>query len=288
MKQEIKKYKFEGESLIEFEIKNISDIYNFNKEILTKPHRAEFYQIIWIQKGSPSHSVDFKSIRLTENSILFVPKDCISFFDQANSYDGKIILFTDDFWGTEFKNVNFLQSSILYNSLHEISPIHTDNSSSELFDIINGMQTEFNRVTDQAQPIILGNLLYNFLLLAERVKRNQGFKELKPSADLDYLILFKDLLEKNFKVNKSVSKYASALTISKKRLNKATSSVLDKTPKQLIDERILLEAKRLLAHSNSTVKEISFMLGYDEPTNFFKYFRKHTNVTPSDFRERYL
>jgi len=71
-------------------------------------------------------------------------------------------------------------------------------------------------------------------------------------------------------------------------LNKATSQILDKTPKQLIDERILLEAKRLLVHSNSTIKEIAFILGYEEPTNFIKYFRKHTQNTPSDFREQYL
>jgi AraC family transcriptional activator of pobA len=288
LKEEIKKYKFKEGLPIEFEIKNISDIYNFNKEILTKPHRAEFYQIIWIQKGSPIHYIDFKSIELKKNSILFVPKDCVSFFDNSHDYDGKIFLFTDSFFGNDFNNVQFLQNTILYNNLYEISLIKINEKVVELFNVIEAMQTELATLNDLAQPIILRNLLHNFLLLAERTKPIQGFKEIKLSANLDYLMLFKDLLEKNFRSNKSVSKYASDLSISEKRLNKATSQILDKTPKQLIDERILLEAKRLLVHSNSTIKEIAFILGYEEPTNFIKYFRKHTQNTPSDFREQYL
>ena len=96
------------------------------------------------------------------------------------------------------------------------------------------------------------------------------------------------MLERNYKTDKSVNKYASDLSISEKRLNKATSNILDKSPKELIDERVLLEAKRLLAYSNTTIKEIAFGLGFEEPTNFIKYFKKHIEQTPSEFREKHL
>ncbi|WP_459640649.1 helix-turn-helix domain-containing protein [Flavobacterium sp. CGRL2] len=61
--------------------------------------------------------------------------------------------------------------------------------------------------------------------------------------------------------------------------------MLGKTPKEIIDDRVMLEAKRLLAHTNENVKEISYELGFEEPTNFIKYFRKHSNSTPVEFRE---
>lgn len=287
MKSEIKKYKFKHGLPIEFEIIKISDLYNQHRSILTVPHRAEFYHIIWIQKGSARHFVDFKPIETPENSILFVPKDCVNLFDTSGDYDGKIILFTDSFFGSELRNVQFLQSTILYNDFHEISKIIIGEDCSEFYSLIKAMEAELLVPNDKAQPVILRNLLHNFLLISERVKREQGYQEVKQSADHDYFILFKDLLERNYKTIKSVSKYASDLSISEKRLNKATSQVLDKTPKQLIDERVLLEAKRLLAHSNATVKEIAFDLGFEEPTNFIKYFRKHTEQTPSEFREAY-
>jgi len=63
---------------------------------------------------------------------------------------------------------------------------------------------------------------------------------------------------------------------------------MGKTPKQLIDERILLEAKRLLVHSNDPGKIIGLSLGFDEPTNFNKFFKKHTGKTPSEFRASYV
>lgn len=115
----------------------------------------------------------------------------------------------------------------------------------------------------------------------------QGFEELKFSTNLDYLVLFKDVLEENFRKEKSVKKYASELSISEKYLHKASTTLLDKTPKQIIDERILLEAKRLLVHSNESIKEVAYELGYEEPTNFIKYFRKHTHFTTSEFREQF-
>jgi AraC family transcriptional activator of pobA len=125
-------------------------------------------------------------------------------------------------------------------------------------------------------------------LLADREKRKHGFSEVKKGADLDYTLLFKDLLEKSFTGLKNVSAYAQKLHVSEKRLGQATYKVLGKTPKELINARILLEAKRLLVHGNQSIKEIGFQLGFEEPTNFIKYFRKHTNKTPVRFRESYL
>ncbi len=93
MKSEIKKYKFKHGLPIEFELIKISDLYNQHKRILTTPHRAEFYHMIWIQKGSAKHFVDFKPIELKENTILFVPKDSVNFFDTCGDYDGKNSLY---------------------------------------------------------------------------------------------------------------------------------------------------------------------------------------------------
>ena len=73
--------------------------------------------------------------------------------------------------------------------------------------------------------------------------------------------------------------YASNLGITEKRLNIATSKILGKTVKQFIDERVMLEAKRLLIHSTESIKIIGYSLGFEEPTNFIKYFKNHYNGT---------
>ncbi len=208
-------------------------------------------------------------------------------FDSDGSYQGKVILFTDRFFCKNNQDMQFLHSSMLFSDLYGIAKIKVNPQVSDLRVCRNMMETEYLRSADSEQYHILHNLLHVLLLQAEREMHKQGFKELKSSTNLDYLVLFKDILEENFRKEKSVKKYASELCISEKQLHKATTTLVDKNPKQIIDERILLEAKRLLVHSNQSIKEVAYELGYEEPTNFIKYFRKHTNFTPSEFREQF-
>lgn len=287
MKQSIEKYKFKEGLNHEFEIIDLEKSFSEHKDVMTVPHRAQFYHILFLEKASGYHYIDFKPVKLEDSSIIFMPENCVNKFDENGSYKGYAIVFTNNFFCKNNQDIQFLRSSILFSDLYDIAKIKVNCVSSELNMIFNLMQTEFIKEPDSVQYYILHNLLHVFLLQSERELKKQGFEELKPSVNLDYLILFKDLLEQNFRLEKSVNKYASELSISEKQLHKATTALLDKTPKQLIDERVLLEAKRLLSHTNESIKEIAYELGYDEPTNFIKYFRKHTNTTPSEFREQY-
>jgi AraC-like DNA-binding protein len=105
---------------------------------------------------------------------------------------------------------------------------------------------------------------------------------------MQYLAVFRQLLGKNFKERKPVSSYAKDMNITEKRLAQATLHTVGKTPKQLINERLILEAKRLLIHTQQTAKEVGYSLGFEEPTNFIKYFRKHAHCTPIQFKENNL
>ena len=100
------------------------------------------------------------------------------------------------------------------------------------------------------------------------------------------ILSFRRLLDVHFQQHKQVKFYCEALGLSEKRLNQTTSTVLGKTPKQVIDEYTVLEGKRLLAHSHLSVKEVAFKMGFEEPTNFAKHFRKHTGQSPQLFRTR--
>lgn len=287
MKDIIKKYSFKNSANLGFEVLELSERVRAKREMMANPHRAQFYHVIWIENGHGTHFVDFKPIPVKNNTLLFVPSNSVNMYDANGEYHGKAILFTDRFFCKSKQDIQFLRTTQLYSDLYETAKIQIDPETSDLKFFLNAMKTEFLREPDNFQFNILHNMLHVFLSKAEREMNNQGFIKLKPSIELDCLIEFKDLLEENFRKNKLVSNYASELNISEKQLHKATTTLLDKTPKQIIDERIILEAKRLLAHSNQSVKEISYDLGYNEPTNFVKYFKKHTNLTPVEFREQF-
>jgi AraC family transcriptional activator of pobA len=286
MTTDIIKYDFKTGLPQEFEIVDIAKLYKEFKGTLTTTHRTDFYHIIWFQQGSPTHLVDFKPIKIKSNTLLFLNKDIVQRFDDKSKFGGKAILFTDSFFCKTEADHKFLRNSILFNDLFSVSQIQAQKQSKLFSDLLQQMTDELQGIKDNSQADILQNLLHNFLLHSERERRKQNFTEIKKGADLDYVMLFKDLLETDYKNQKQVNYYAKQIIITEKRLNQATTKILGKSPKELIDDRVLLEAKRILAHTTESVKEIAYHLGFEEPTNFIKYFKKHSTLTPSEFREK--
>lgn len=284
MKTEIKKYNFKTGLSQEFEIVDLAKLYQEFEETLTTTHRVGFYHIIWFQKGSPTHLVDFNPIKISPNTLLFLNKDTVQRFDNKTKFGGKAILFTDIFFCKTEHDHRFLKNSILFNDLFSVSQVQIDGQSNLFTELLQQMTDELQETKDNSQADILQNLLHNFLLYSEREKHKQNFTKIKKGADLDYVMLFKDLLETNYKNQRQVNYYAKQIIITEKRLNQITSKVLGKSPKEIIDDRVLLEAKRILAHTAQSVKEIAYHLGFEEPTNFIKYFKKHSGFTPIEFR----
>lgn len=100
----------------------------------------------------------------------------------------------------------------------------------------------------------------------------------------DLLVRFDELVDHQFTQLRLVKRYADQLNITERRLQQLTLAATGKTPKQLIDARVVLEAKRLLKHTDESVKAIGFALGFEEPTNFIRFFRQNAKQTPAEFR----
>jgi len=286
--EKIQKYDFKEGLPQEFEIIDFAMLFNKFSEGIKKPHRTEFYQILWFHKGCPTHLVDFNPIKIKPNSLLFINKNSVQLFDIKTKFSGKAILFTDSFFCKTEADTTFLKSSILFNDLLSISQVNIPKTSSIFAAIFQQLETELQNSKDNYQSDIIRNDLQNLLLHSERERRNQNFIEFKKDTDLDYVLILKDLLDNNFIKHKKVSFYCQKMHLTSKKLNQITTKIFGKTPKNIIDDRVLLESKRLLAHTNESIKEIAFSLGFEEPTNFIKYFKKHTDSTPVEFRAKFI
>lgn len=285
MTKEIQNYKFKSGLKHEFEILNIKDLYTKCGEIMTISHRTDFYQILWFRKGNLTHLVDFEPVKIETDTILFMNKNIVQKFDNKGDYDGFVLLFTKNFFCRTQEDIKFLKNSILFNDFLSIPKIDISHSSEKFSQIFDLLHSEFISDNQNDNSLILQGLLRTLMLYSERERRNQGFQEVKRDIHFDYVVAFKDNLEENFKREKIVKNYARQLHITPKKLNQSTKKVLGKSPKQIIDERIILEAKRLIAHTNESIKEIGFTLGFDEPTNFIKFFKNQQDITPFEFRE---
>ncbi len=287
MTTDIIKHEFKEGLPHEFEIADLGQLYREFPEILTAVFRTGFYHIIWFTKGSPDFLVDFKPVTITPNTVLFLGKDTVQRFGENRDFEAKAILFTDTFFCKTEVDATFLRSSMLFSDLLSVAKIQLNENASQFTDLLQLMQNETEQEKDVSQDPILKNLLHSFLLLSERERRKQSFIEIKKGIELDHVLRFKDLLDANYRSLKKVSEYTDRLSITERQLNHATAKILDRSPKQMINERVMLEAKRLLVNTHDSVKEIGFKLGFEEPTNFTKYFRKHTEVSPVEFRDQY-
>lgn len=289
MSKEIKKYTFSKPSTVQIEVVPLSTLTTESRPHLVNPHRTTFYHIFLFKNCQPSHLVDFKPIQVKPYSLLFIDRERVHQFDQLLNYDGEVVIFTDDFFCQSEEDIKFLKGSTLFNDLQDNCLLTLDKYPfQKLQNISQEINEELQQFDQQTSPTILKNWLQNFLIVAEREKRKNNTYQSEKNIDFEYTTLFKDLLEKHYKTKRKVGFYAQELAISERRLGQATNMFLGKLPKEIINERITLEAKRLLVYGNYSIKEIAYDLGFEEPTNFIKYFKKQTAQTPLDFRAQQL
>lgn len=288
MSQKIEKYDFKIGLPQEIEIVDTNKLYAISPEKLTSLHRTGFYMIIWFRKGGNTHFVDFKPVKIKEDTLLFLNKDMVHRFDKNGNFEAKALLFTENFFCKNDEHSKFLRKSSLFNDFFSVSQIAVQASKTPFSEVFQQIEKELQRDKDGVQSDILRNLLYNVLLYATREIENTAILNTKKDIDFEVFLRFKDLLDHHFKQQKKVSDYTTALGVTEKKLNQITTKITDKSPKKIIDERTMLEAKRLLAYTHDSVKEIGYFLGFDEPTNFIKFFKKHDQNTPLEFREQTL
>lgn len=286
MKQSIKKYYFKSGLSQEVELIDIAELYKNARSIVTAPHRVGFYTLFFIESGYGHHFIDFNQVELLPNCVYFFHKDVVQQFGENCALKGKAILFTDAFFAETSQDTKFLNTTLLFNSIVETSRVKDPERINLFLTTYLLMEEELKNDKDISQKLILKNLLQNFLLVAEREIKSTNINTLN-CIDLDYIVLFKNQLENDFAEQRSVSFYTHKIGLTEKRLNQATKKILGKTIKEVIDERIILEAKRLLINTSESVKEIGFLLGFKEPTYFIQYFKKHSGITPIEFREKY-
>ncbi len=244
------------------------------------PHRISFFALLVVTKGTGKHYIDLKEYNLEKGSVLKIAKGQVHAFQKNANYEGYLMVFTEDFVLNYFSKSSIKLISHLYN-YHLISPITNNLIGNESF--INQLKTEIETQHTFAQNNIIAALLDLYLLKLERfTNKNQIEKSI--SANHDTFINFKNLVEQDFKTTRNVKDYANKMYISTKTLNSVVKEFTLNTAKIFIDNFVILEVKRDIISTNKSIKEIAFDKGFDEVTNFTKFFKKNTNTTPKEFR----
>ncbi|RZJ84306.1 MAG: AraC family transcriptional regulator [Chryseobacterium sp.] len=242
-------------------------------------HSHDYYILSFLYEGSLAHLSDFQDEQVYAPAVLMLDIDQVHTHPDMSNCRMVSIAFSTGFLADQ--NQRFLEK------INKVFARPFINISSEALDqldeIIKIITTESSRKNrhDELIKALLNVLIVQCSKLSEIYPATQDNKNLIYNG-------FRKLLKENFNRQHQLKFYADRLNISSSILTKCVKSSTYKTPKQLIDQHLLLEAKRLLYWSNVPVKEIAWQLGFETDSYFNRFFKKHTGKTPKEFHRAHL
>ena len=260
---------------------------NKRKDINHSPfesHLVEFYLIILIENGNGLHRIDFKDYQFKKGTLLTIRKDQIQQFYKNDDVKGRILLFTDEFLISYLEKLEALKALQLFNEVLGEPKIQlAKNDFLQTLNLIERIEKEYFNINDEYSLGIIRSELHILIAKLFRIKSQRN--ELVSSRKyLSEFIDFQNLVENSAAQHKQVKYYAQLMGVSSKTLNTITRTIVNKSAKEFVDEICTKQIKRLLINTEQSVKEIAYAMGFEETTNFYKYFKRQTEITPEQFR----
>ena len=265
--------------------------YTLNSDSIFKENIIElkdFIKIVYLKKGSEI-ILDFNTHQCKTNSLFFISPSQFYQFPANKLIEGVILYFNRDFYCVEIHDKEVSCDGILYNNIFNVAQLTLPSDEVISFEnILVEIENEFAN-EDSGLEEMLRLLLKKLIIKSTRLYKKQNHLQPDNIAkdNLDFLRKYSALVEKEYFRKHSVSDYAEMLNITPKNLHKKIKIISDKTPNELIKNRLLLEAKRYLVHSELSSKEIAYKLGYEDEAYFTRFFNKHEGSTPIQFRKLY-
>ncbi|GAA0480559.1 AraC family transcriptional regulator [Streptomyces olivaceiscleroticus] len=248
---------------------------------LAVPHRPGFHHLLALDAGHLTHTVDFRPYTLRTGDWLWVRPGQVQHFGDLSAAEGVLVLFEsgflapataaaarlEDWYGPAVRRPDEAAGAAARAALDHL---HHE------FGALCGLPLE-------AHLDVLRHLLSVLVLRAAHLVRDPADDAADCAATATFL-RFRDAVERDFAASRRVADYARALGYSPRTLSRATEAAAGIGAKEFIDRRVVLEAKRLLAHGDLPAARIARRLGFEDATNFSKYFLHRTGSTPIAFR----
>jgi len=293
MRDQIKRIRYDPPASHRLDIEVLA-LSEFKKRVtpdhLHTPQRVEFHLILFFTAGHCTHMVDFESHACAAGSVLVLRPGQVQRFDTRQSdWQGWMVLFRPEllYVGTSPSRRDD------QDTLHQLEEMPTHqwlpaNLAQAATEAIQRMALDIGGIAGGTRLHPLLRLQLLVLLTRLHLARPTNAVQMSGSArELQRFRRFRLSVEQDFRRWHHVSDYASQLGCSEKSLSRTTLAVVGSTAKQFLVQRIVLEAKRLLVHTSLPVASVADDLGFDEATNFVKFFRREVGDSPARFRDAY-
>jgi len=251
---------------------------------LTHPHRHDHFALFFVTGGQGGHLIDFQDYELKAGRVFLIAPGQVHAWRKFKGVKGFVLLFTKEFF-TLTLQYKEMRAYLFFNNVYKHAYLDVDRETgNHLKDLLTAIENEYLHTRAYSQNIIRSYINIILFELTGIYERSIPLSAGHHTIDVK-LREFENLIEKNFKKYHLVADYAAILHITPNYLNAICSRSKGKAAGEVIRERIILEAKRLLTHSDKTITQIAYDLGFEDNSYFGRFFRKYCGLTPAGFRE---
>ncbi|MGW0876132.1 AraC family transcriptional regulator [Streptomyces sp. NPDC002740] len=265
-----------------FEIIDLATLHERRRGRRRRPdlvHRVDFHTLTLITEGSGEHAIDFVTYPCRPGTLLWVRPGQVQSFVRPGTAEGTHLLFAPAF-PPHTSSADRLVNEWYGPACRQLGASPT---YAVLSTLLGQLRAEYDQPEQAVSAEILQLLLATALLQIDRLPHPDSGAD--PHAGGEVYARFRAELERHYATTRRAADYAHRLGYTVKTLTRACTAATGQPVKHVIDGRVALEARRLLAHTDEPVATIARRLGFPEPTNFGKFFTRHAGVTPGTFRQ---
>jgi AraC family transcriptional regulator, transcriptional activator of pobA len=265
-----------------FSIRNLQHVLN-GKDLIHELHKHDFYFVLAILHGTGVHEIDFVKYPVHDHSVFILRPGQVHKLELTADAEGFLLEFDLSFYQPKNTIAEHRWKKASSKNYCEVEAARFKKLHAYLSTIFD----EYSLKQEGYVEAIKANLDLFFL---EYIRQSRNPNSIAKSESGYIQERFEELvrlLETNIVSTKNVSEYADMLSLSPYQLNSIVKTSVGKTVSDLINEQIVLEAKRHLIATDAQVKEIADRLGYEDPSYFIRFFRKHTGHSPDSFRKNF-
>lgn len=263
----------------DFEIAKYTGLNPDQMKLCYLPHRNDFYMFAFVRTGTARHWLDMIMYNLKPDTLYFsAPHHVIN--KEGGTFNSTCIMFTHEFLAME----NGLTELPIIQNLHDGHELKLSAADMVFIEDISAKMMEEQARKENWGTSMLLSYLRVLLIYLSRLYTAQFTVTINPS-DRGLMKRFLMLIDENYVQWHDVANYAEAVNLSAGHFGELIRKQSGRTPIELIHDRLLLEAKRALFHTEASIKEIAFQLGFDEASYFNRFFKRLNGTTPLGFRE---
>lgn len=253
---------------------------------IIEPHKHDHFLTFLCTKGKGTHEVDFIKHPVKPGSIFMLSPGQTHKLTLSSDVDGYVIMHTRDFYDLNYTNKRVREYPFYCTSLDSPGIELKNENYDYVLKIFKEIIHENRNEALMKNHVLCSLIDILYIRLSRLYLPNKNINPVKQNY-LIYLMKLDDLIEANFKDKKSPSDYSKMMNMSIKHLNRICKVCVNKTTSDIIMDKIILEAKRMLVYGIFSIDQVATELGYFDQSYFTRLFKKKTGTTPIQFMKKY-